>query len=60
MGYYVTTSDPADSWSNHWSNADKGICPECGSENIEHSHIDKYSFTEYYQCEDCEEIFKID
>lgn len=21
MGYYSTTADPSDGWSNHWSNA---------------------------------------
>jgi transcription elongation factor Elf1 len=57
--FYTTTSDPSDSWSNHWSNGEKATCPTCESEDIEYSHTDTKYFREYYSCKKCGDEFSI-
>ena len=57
--FYVTTADPSDAWSNHWSNApvedekETIECPFCKSTDtglIEKKHITAL-------CYDCGEVF---
>ena len=61
--FYVTTADPSDAWSNHWSNApeeDEGDeketieCLFCKSTDTE--LVEKKNTT-YCICNDCGEVF---
>ncbi len=60
MSYYTTTADPSDGFSNHWSNAPEGGCPNCGSSNYftakkrEYNCMThKFENTEIIVCREC-------